>query len=100
MEGKARRQTNFVCSHLYPSQVLVDTSALSVQPALWNSSQEAEKEKNPLIPSPEQQAITAVLKEKVCVSRSCIAMLRKFVSAAIKAGPSAFLFDSIQNAYY
>lgn len=57
------------------------------------------KKKAHPIPSPKQQAIAAVLKEKVCVSRSYTATLRKFVSAAIKAGPSAFLFYSIHKMH-
>lgn len=91
---------SFMCLHLYHNQLLVDTPSLSAQLAFWSSPQEAEKGRKELpIPSPKQQAITAVLKEKVCVSRSYTAMLKKFVSATIKAGPSAFLFYSIHKMH-
>lgn len=91
---------SFMCWHVYHNQLLVDTSSLSAQLAFWSSPQEAEKGRKELpIPSSKQQAVAAVLKETVCVSRSYTAMLKKFVSATMKAGPSAFLFYSIHKMH-
>lgn len=59
---------------------------------------EREKRNTP-VPSPKQQATAAVLEEKVCVSTTCTALLRKMVSAAIKASLSAFLFYSVHKMH-
>lgn len=47
---------SFICLHLYHNQVLVDTSALSAQPVLWSSRQEAEKERKEPPSSPPQSS--------------------------------------------
>lgn len=88
----------FTCSHLQQKCWWMPQpygTAGTSEPVMGGKER---KKRNTPIPPPKQRVIAAVL-EKGCVSTTCIALLRKLVSAAVKAGLSAFLLYFIHKMH-